>query len=102
MPFSVSSYSTRGGDSAKLRRIDDLLGLEPAQPLGERARADPGARVLDLGEAPWPLGELVDDQDRPLGADDLRAGSHRACLGLVNLEHRSCSHDPDHTVHPGR
>ena len=35
----------------------------------------------------------MDDEDGPLGADDLGARRHRAGLGLVDLEHRACSHD---------
>src|SRR5262245_8323377 len=57
---------------------DDLLRLEPAQPLRERPRADPGARALELREPPRTLGEVVDDEHRPLRADDLGSARDRA------------------------
>ena len=51
---------------------DDPLLLEHVEALGERARADPVARVLELGEAARPLGEVVHDHERgPLGADEI-------------------------------
>src|SRR5215471_19987596 len=54
--------------------LEDPLGLEGAEPLGERARADALARALELGEAARPLGQVVNEQRRPLGADDLGGG----------------------------
>src|SRR5207248_2387283 len=68
--------------------LDDPLVLEDAQPLGERPRADPGARVLELGEAPGPLGKIVDEQRGPLGADDLGTRRYGAAL-VVNWPHRA-------------
>ena len=68
---------------------DDLLGLQPAQTLGERPRADPRAGVLELGKAPRALREVVHDQDRPLRADDLARGGDGALPRLVDREHRA-------------
>ena len=56
---------------------DETLVLEGAQTLGERARADPGARVLELGEAACTFGEIVHEEGRPLCADDLRTRCDR-------------------------
>ena len=66
---------------------DDPLGLEPAQTLRQRPRADPRARVLELGEAPRAFREVVDDEDRPLRADDLARRGDRALSGLMDREH---------------
>src|SRR5258705_183798 len=52
--------------------VDELLRLEDAQPLREGARADAGTGVLELGEAPGAFREVVDEERRPLRADDLR------------------------------
>src|SRR5439155_26016957 len=46
--------------------LDDALVFEGAQALRQGPRADPGARLLELRGAPRPLGELVDEQGRPL------------------------------------
>ncbi len=53
---------------------DDALRLEPAQPFGERPRADARTGMLELGEPPRALREVVDEQHRPLRADDLARG----------------------------
>src|SRR5207245_2063504 len=86
---------------------DQLLVLECAEPFGERARADAGARVLELGKAAWPLGEVVNEQRRPLGADDLGAGGDRAGRRLVDRVHRAhrypdCSRRPMQTSRGAR
>ena len=74
--------------------LDDRLLLEHPQPLGERPRADPGTRVLQLGEAARPLGEVVDQQRRPLRTDDLGGGGDRAGRRLVDGIHRPNGHVP--------
>ena len=51
--------------------VDDALVLERAQPQRERAGADPLERPFELAEARLPLGQLLDQQQRPLTADDL-------------------------------
>src|SRR5688572_14845696 len=71
----------------------DLFRLEPAQPLGERARADPLARALELREPARALGEVVDDEHRPLRADDLGGAGDRAGRGGVDGKHRACAHE---------
>src|SRR3954451_10568645 len=58
--------------------LEDPVGLERAQPLGERARADALARTLELREAARAFGEIVDEQRRPLRADDLGGRCDRA------------------------
>src|SRR6185295_18943441 len=68
--------------------LDDPLLLEDAQSLGERSRADPGARALELGEAAGPFGEVVDDHRRPFGADDVGRTGDRA-VGVVDGTHRA-------------
>jgi Iron-dependent Transcriptional regulator len=45
------------------------MPLQRMQALRERAWADPGASVLELGEPAWALGEVMDDQRRPLRSD---------------------------------
>jgi hypothetical protein len=35
----------------------------------------------------------MDDQDRPLGADDLGGCGDRAGLRLVDGQHRACAHE---------
>ena len=76
--MAVSEYSTRGGTSGKVWRADDALLLEAAQAERERARADARERALELAEAAAPCGEVTDDEDRPLAADDVRCGADRA------------------------
>src|ERR1035437_10303935 len=55
--------------------VDDALVLESSEPLGERAGADAAAGALELREATRALGEVMDEQGGPLGADDLGGGS---------------------------
>src|SRR5579862_2192496 len=52
--------------------LDDAVLLERAQPQRERPRADPRERALELAEAAAPRGEVADEQQRPLAADQLR------------------------------
>ena len=72
---------------------DDPLLLEQAQPLGQRPRADTGAGVLELGEPARSLGEIVDEQSRPLCADDLGATGDRTGL-VMHVLHRAHRHTP--------
>ena len=67
--------------------LDDALLLERPQPQRQRPRADAGERALELAEAATALGEIADDEDRPLPADDVRGGADRAA-GIA-------SHDAD-------
>ena len=76
--------------------LQEALVLERAQALGERARADPRTGVLELAEAPGALGKVVNDQRRPLGADDLGGRRHSAAVGGVNV--RKCPHAEDSTL----
>ena len=82
---------------------DHAFGLEPAQPLRERARADPAAGVLELGEAARALGKVVHEEGRPLGADDLGARRHRARRvmdGVHGANGRQCNY-PNGSGHAG-
>src|SRR5437762_3279878 len=82
--------------------LDDPLLLERAQPLGERPRADAAAGVLELREAAGALGKVVDEQCRPLGADDLGRGGDRTGRRLVHRKHRPWSaHASDCTFSSG-
>ena len=79
-PFSVSAYSTRGGTSGKVwrstiscsssarSRSDSVRGLIPAS---ERSSSQKRERAL---------GQVADEQKRPLSAHDLRCHAHRTCL----------------------
>ena len=94
------SFALRGErvlDARRRLRValarDDLLRLEPPQPLRERPRADPFARALELCEAAGPLREVVDDEHRPLRADDLSRARHGARRRCVNGEHRARGHE---------
>ena len=69
-PFSVSWYSTRGGTSDVVALHDALL-LEGAQAQRQRARADALQRALELAEPRVALGQVANEQQRPLPADDL-------------------------------
>src|SRR3954454_1561687 len=66
----------------------NALPLEHVEPLGERARADAGARVLELHEPARAFGHVMDDQRRPFGGDDLCRRRDRAARA-VSLVHRS-------------
>ena len=55
--------------------LDDALLLERPQPQRQRPRADAGERALELAEAAAALGQIADDEDRPLAADDVRGGA---------------------------
>ena len=79
--------------------LEHSLLLECAQTLGEGARADAAARLLELREAPRPFGEIVDEQGRPLRADDLGGGGYGTGRRLVDGVHRpvhgsNCSRSP--------
>ncbi len=67
---------------------DDSLLLQGPQPFRERARADTAAGVLELGKAARPLREVVHEDGRPLGAENLGAGRHRAAARVVDVAHR--------------
>ena len=60
--------------------FDDLLLLERPQSQRQRAGADPGQRAFELAEARSSLGQVANEQERPLPAHDLRRPAHRACL----------------------
>ena len=68
--------------------LEHALLLERAEALGERARADAAARLLELREAARPLGEVVHEQRGPLRADDLGRGRDGAGRRLVDGVHR--------------
>ena len=55
--------------------LDDARLLEVAQAQRQRARADPAERALELAEARVALREVADDEQRPLGADDVRGAA---------------------------
>ena len=82
-PLSVNSYSTRGGDSGVAPPQHNAVLLEHVEPLRERARADPGTRVLELLEAPRAFREVVENQRRPLRCDDLRSRSDGTRLVMM-------------------
>ena len=70
-PFSVSAYSTRGGTSGNVRR-STIPSSSSARRRSESVRGlMPGERALELAEARAAVGEVADDQQRPLAADDL-------------------------------
>src|SRR5262245_46696181 len=52
--------------------LNDALLLERAQAQRERARADPRQRALQLTETAAALGQVADDEDRPLATVDVR------------------------------
>ena len=83
-PFSVSAYSTRGGTSGIGVALDDPLLLQRPQAQRERARADPLQRALQLAEAAAAVGEVADQQERPLAADDL-GGAADGTAGVAQL-----------------
>ncbi len=66
--------------------LDDPLFFQRTQAQRQRARADALQRALELAEARAALGEVADDEERPLAADDLCRpadrtrviGSHRS------------------------
>ena len=72
------------------------LGLQRAQPLGERLGADAVQRALELAEALGAGDQIADDQQRPLAADDLRRALHGTdihqvgCGGLPGRVRRCC------------
>ena len=70
-PFSVSAYSTRGGTSGKVARATIPSSSSARRRRRERARADAGERALELAEARAALGEIADEQQCPLAADDV-------------------------------
>src|SRR5581483_2349805 len=55
--------------------VHDALLLESAQPQRQRPRADARQRALELAEAAAPGGEVTDDEDRPLAADQVGGGA---------------------------
>jgi tetratricopeptide (TPR) repeat protein len=67
---------------------EDRLLLEDAEPLGERPRTYPRAGALELGEAARALREVVDEDGRPLRADDV-CGTRDRALAVVHRAHGS-------------
>ena len=62
---------------------DDALRFQRPQAQRERARADPLERALQLAEAARALGQVADDQEGPLAADDVGGatdGTAWSCL----------------------
>src|SRR5437764_4214523 len=57
--------------------------------------------MLELGEAAGPFGQVVDEQGRPLRADDLRAAGDGAGL-VVHVLHRAHRHGPSVTGYGAR
>src|SRR5262249_27682555 len=72
--------------------LEDAVGLECAEPFGERSWADALARALELREAARPFGQVVDEERRPLRADDLGRSGDRAGARLVYLVHGANGH----------
>src|SRR3954466_16212645 len=67
--------------------LDDSLLLERAQAQRERAGRDALERALQLAEARAAVGEVTDQEDRPLAAEDLGT-----CADWTTLHHfRKCS-----------
>src|SRR3954453_1393945 len=62
------------------RALDDALLLERTQAQRQRARADAGERALELAEARTALGELTDEEQRPLAAHDVGGAADGTAL----------------------
>ena len=71
---------------------DDALLLEHVQALRQRSRTDAVARVLELGEAARPFGEVVDDERSPFRADQVGRGRDGARTPVVDLHHPALAH----------
>ncbi len=67
---------------------DDPLDFECAESFRERPRADPRQGALEVREPARALGEVVDEDGRPLRADDVRGARHGAVL-VVDGPHRA-------------
>src|SRR5207302_6757215 len=71
--------------------LDNALFLERAQAQRERARADAAQRTLKFAEPRAAFGQVTDEEQRPLAADDVRGpadgtgriGRHRPRLYQV-------------------
>src|ERR1044072_4925276 len=70
-PFSVSAYSTRGGTSGKVCRAAMPSSLNAPQAQRQRAWADPLQRALQLTKTAAPGGQVTNDEEGPLAADDV-------------------------------
>ena len=69
-PFSVSSYSTRGGTSGKVWRATMPSSSSERRRRLRRPRRDALQRALELAEALAAVGQVADHEERPLAADD--------------------------------
>ena len=56
----------------------EALALEPPEPLGEHVRRDSWELLLKVTEAPWPVEERLDEQQRPAVAHALQ-GCREGC-----------------------
>jgi hypothetical protein len=72
---------------------DEPFRLEPTEAFGQGARADACTGTFELCEAARPLGEIVNEEDRPLGAHDLGSSSDGAGRRLVDGKHRASGHE---------
>ena len=70
-PFSVSSYSTRGGTSGNVWRATMPSSSSERRRRLERPRRDALQRALELAEALAAVGQVADHEERPLAADDV-------------------------------
>src|SRR5919198_1835965 len=69
--------------------LDDAVVLQRAQPEREGARADALERSLELTEPLAALGQVADQEERPLAGDDLRTASDwTGILGHFRLRDR--------------
>src|SRR5215210_7406569 len=69
--------------------FEDAVVLERAQPLGQRAWGDAGARGFELGEPACALRQVVHEECRPLRAEQPSARGDRARRRVMSLEHRA-------------
>ena len=76
-----------GGGRRELLVLDDALGLEVAQALGEEVGGDAGECPPQVGEATVAGQQLAHDQQRPPVADDVEGGGDRAVLVVGPVAH---------------
>ena len=79
-PFSVSAYSTRGGTSGKVWR-STIPSSSSARSRSESVRGlIPASERSSSQKRERPVGQVADEQQRPLAAHDLRRPAHRTCF----------------------
>ena len=84
-PFSVSSYSTRGGTSGKVWRAT-MPSSSSARRRSESVRGEmPSSERSSSQNRDAALGEVADHQQRPLAADDVGGATD----GTVGVRHRT-------------